>query len=325
MEHYVDLRELSLITPADKLENVNFYTKKCGFNIIGTEMDCIQSIQKAINYMEEHILEDINYEDTAKSLYMSNYHFHRLFSMITGITANEYIKKRRLSMAGEEISMSDSKIIDIAMKYGYDSPESFSKAFVRFHGITPKAARCSGAQLKSFNRLVIKVILEGGSILDYKIVKKESFQLLAKVRAFRNESISEHGSSEIPQFWKECEETGVIDVLSRYTKNHDRYGICASISKESEYFEYGIAMKYDGGEVPEGYRIWDIKPNLWAVFKCIGNNEKCIMEQWDRIFKEFLPSSSYNMLDEADFELYPANNNTDCFCEIWVPVEKKLN
>ena len=135
-------------------------------------MDCIQSIQKAINYMEENILENINYEDVAKQVYMSNYHFHRLFSMVTGITANDYIRKRRLSMAGQEISMSNSKVIDISMKYGYDSPESFSKAFVRFHGITPKEAKRSGMQLKSFNRLVIKIILEGGTIMDYKIVEK---------------------------------------------------------------------------------------------------------------------------------------------------------
>lgn len=286
-------------------------------------MDCIQSIQKAINYMEENILENINYEDVAKQVYMSNYHFHRLFSMVTGITANDYIRKRRLSMAGQELSMSNSKVIDISMKYGYDSPESFSKAFVRFHGITPKEAKRSGMQLKSFNRLVIKIILEGGTIMNYKIVEKEEFQLIGKARSFRNESISEEGNSEIPHFWKECGNK-VFDTLSKYTKKHDMYGICTPVSKESNYFDYAIAMKYEGGELPEGYTIFDVKPTLWAVFKCIGNDGKCIGDTWDRIFKEFLPSSDYNMLDYLDFELYPENNDTDCICEIWIPVEKKI-
>ena len=286
-------------------------------------MDYIQSIRKAIEYMESHMLEDITYEDVARQVYMSNYHFHRLFSMIVGITANEYIRKRKLSMAGQELILSDKKIIDIALKYGYESPESFTKAFSRFHGVTPKAAKQAGAQLKSFNRLTIKIQIEGGTAMEYKIVEREKFKLLAKVEAFRNESVSEKGNTDIPDFWTKCRADGVFEVLRQHTKEHDVYGACSQISKESEYFDYGIGMLYDGGEVPEGYHIWEITPTLWAVFQCIGTNAECIGETWDRIFKEFLPGSDYNMLDAVDFELYPENNDTDCFCEIWIPVEKK--
>lgn len=286
-------------------------------------MDCIQSIQKSIDYMESNILEDINYEDVARYVYMSNYHFHRLFSMITGITANEYIRKRRLSMAGQEISMSDAKVLDISLKYGYDSPESFSKAFMRFHGVTPSIARRSGMELKSFNRLIIKISLEGGTIMDYKIVKKESFKLLTKVKEFRVESISEEDNRDIPNFWNECAESGVLKQLKSNTEKHDIYGACKPISKESKYFDYGIAMEYCGGYIPDGFVVWDVKPTLWGVFKCIGEDEKCIGEMWNRIFNEFLPGSEYVMLDDIDFELYKEENNTDCFCEIWIPVEKK--
>lgn len=287
------------------------------------KMDCIQSIQKAIEYMENHILEEISYEDVAKQLYMSNYHFHRLFSMITGMTANEYIRNRKLSMASQELTMSDKKVIDIALKYGYDSPESFTKAFSRFHGVSPNVAKRSGCQLKSFNRLVIKIKLEGGMVMEYKIVEKEIAGLLAKVKAFRNESISEGGNTEIPEFWNQCGKSGVFDVLKKHSIKHDIYGVCSPISKTNSHFDYGIAMEYEGGEIPEGYRLWDVKPTLWAVFKCVGTDGKCIGETWDRIFKDFLPSSDYNMLDDTDFELYPENNNSDCFCEIWIPVEKK--
>lgn len=286
-------------------------------------MDFIQSIQRAIEYMEEHILDPINYEDVAKHVYMSNYHFHRIFSMITGITANEYIRNRRLSMSGQELILSDVKIIDIAMKYGYDSPESFTKAFSRFHGVTPNVAKRAGIELKSFNRLIIIIQLEGGKVMDYKIVERESFQLLAKVKKFKNEIISEEGNKEIPDFWKQCGETGVFEVLRTHTSKHDFYGVCAPISKESDLFDYGIGMEYAGGVVPEGYAIWDVKPTLWAVFKCIGNDADCIGDTWNRIFKEFLPSSDYRMLDDTDFELYPGEENSGIFCEIWIPVEKK--
>lgn len=286
-------------------------------------MDCIQSIQKAVKYMEEHISEPINYEDVARHVYMSNYHFHRIFSMIVGMTANEYIRNRKLSMAGQEIIMSNVKVIDIAIKYGYESPESFTKAFSRFHGVTPNVAKRAGIELKSFNRLVIKIKLEGGTVMDYKIVERENFKLLAKVESFRNECISEEDNTEIHDFWKTCEDNGVFNELSKSTMNHDIYGVCAPINKESMYFNYGIAMEYNSGNVPEGFRIWDVNPTLWAVFKCIGKDGDCIGETWNRIFNEFLPSSDYNMLDDTDFELYSEENNSDCFCEIWIPVEKK--
>lgn len=286
-------------------------------------MECIQSIQKAIDYMERNLLEDINYEDVAKEVYMSNYHFHRIFSMIVGITATEYIKNRRLSLAGQEISLSDIKVIDIAMKYGYESPESFSKAFTRFHGISPNVARTSGIQLKSFNRLIIKIKLEGGTIMDFKIVERRSFNVLAKVRSFRNEITAEEGNREIPDFWTECKKNGVFNILNNNRKTSDFYGLCAPISKESTHFKYGIGVEYEGGKIPEGFDLWEVKPTLWAVFKCIGKNEECIGETWDRIFKEFLPSSEYEMLDDTDFELYPDEGDGECFCEIWIPVKKK--
>lgn len=287
-------------------------------------MDCIQSIQKAIEYMEEHILENINYEDVARQVYMSNYHFHRIFSMITGLTANEYIRNRKLSMAGQELIMSDKKVIDIAMKYGYDSPESFTKAFSRFHGVTPFVAKRSGMQLKSFNRLVIKIKLEGGTVMDYRIEKREPFKLLAKVAKFRNESISEEGNTEIPDFWKECGANGTFEILKQNTSKHNIYGACAPISKESAHFDYGIGMEFYDGNIPEGYTVWEVNPTLWAVFKCIGDNGDCIGEIWGKIFSEFLPSSEYNMIDDTDFELYYQEPNADCFCEIWIPIEKKI-
>ena len=241
-------------------------------------MNFIQNLQRAIDYMEDHILESITYEDVAKHVYMSSYHFHRTFSLVT-----------------------------------------------RFHGITSNVARRAGMKLKSFNRLLIKIKLEGGTVMDYRIEKREEFKLLAKVSKFRNESISEEGNTEIPDFWKECGKNGTFDVLKQNTSKHDIYGACAPISKESTHFDYGIGMEFSGGNVPERYTIWEVKPTLWAVFKCIGETCECIGETWGKIFSEFLPSSEYSMIDDTDFELYSENIKADCFCEIWIPVEKKIN
>ena len=286
-------------------------------------MDCIQSIQKAIDYMEANMLENISYEDAARHLHMSNYHFHRLFSMLTGMTANEYIRSRRLSMAGQELIMSDAKIIDIALKYGYDSPDGFAKAFYRFHGVTPNMAKQPGAGLQLFNRLVINITWKGGMVMEYRIVEREKFKVLAKVEQFRNSSIDEEGNTEIPDFWKKCGEEGVFDTLTACTGKGDIYGVCGPVSRECDFFSYGIGKEYEGGDVPDGFCVWEINPTLWAVFSCIGKDGDCIGETWDRIFKEFLPGSDYNMKDDDDFELYLENPDPGCFCEIWIPVEKK--
>ncbi|MBU9712375.1 AraC family transcriptional regulator [Evansella tamaricis] len=286
-------------------------------------MDFIQSLQKAIDFIEKNILEPITYEDVAKHLHMSSYHFHRIFSMVTGMTVKEYIRNRRLSMAGQEISVSDLKVIDVAFKYGYDSPESFTKAFSRFHGITPNLARRAGVKLKSFNQLLVKIKLEGGRILDYRMEKREGFNVLAKVKKFKNETVSEDGTTEIADFWKGSSNDGTFHTLKQHAVNNDMYGLCAPISKESTYFDYGIGVGFIGGNIPEGYTEWEVKPSLWAVFKCIGENSDCIADTWNKIFKEFLPGSEYEMLDDTDFELYSEDFPSDCFCEIWIPVQKK--
>ena len=137
-------------------------------------MEWIATLQRAIDYMEEHLMEEINYEDVAESVHISSYEFHRAFSFLTGMTANAYIRNRRLSLAGKEILATDAKITDIALKYGYDTPESFTKAFTRFHGIAPKYVREETAKLVLFNPLAIKITVEGGKSMDYRMVQTKA-------------------------------------------------------------------------------------------------------------------------------------------------------
>lgn len=119
-------------------------------------MDWITGIQNAINYIEEHLLEEIDYEEVARQSYSSGYHFQRVFGILCGYTVGEYIRNRRLSLAGMELQTEKAKVIDVALKYGYDSPDSFAKAFQKFHGITPSRARVDGAVLNSFSRLSLQ-------------------------------------------------------------------------------------------------------------------------------------------------------------------------
>ena len=146
-------------------------------------MDWITGIQKAIDYVEEHLLEPISYEETAKRAYASSFHFQRIFGIICGYTLGDYIRFRRLSLAGRELAEQNGKVIDVALKYGYDTPESFTRAFVRFHGVSPTQAK-RGATLKTFSRLSVKLSLNGGTTMEYRIENRETFQLIVKKKRF---------------------------------------------------------------------------------------------------------------------------------------------
>lgn len=202
-------------------------------------MEWVKLLQQAIEYMELHLLEKINYEDVAKHIHMSQYNFHKIFSLLAGMTANEYIRNRRLSLAGQELQTSGGKIIDLAYKYGYETPESFTKAFTRFHGITPRAAKLRGAHLAFFPPLVIKIILEGGKIMDYRIVETEKKQFIARVRAFKNEIMNDTNNHEISDFWTECNDQHLVEKLRQMHSEgkRDLYGLCSPTKANETTFD----------------------------------------------------------------------------------------
>lgn len=292
----------------------------------------VQLIQQAICYMEEHICEPINYVEVAGQVHMSGYHFHRTFSFITGMTANEYIRKRRLTLAAIELQTTDSSVTDVAYKYGYESPESFSKAFSRFHGSTPKQAKRKGAKLHLFNPLAIKITVEGGSIMDYRIEHKEGQKFIAMVRAFSNEIINDDNDHSIPDFWGECYAKNLIEPMKllRAEGKRDLYGLCSPATASETHFNYGIGVAVDRDtdmekleELAEnGYSVWETEPADYAVFKCFGDDGDCLSRTWDQFFKEFVPQTDYTQTDDTDYEVYFERGEKGLFCELWVPVKK---
>ena len=292
----------------------------------------IQLIQQAITYMEEHILEEINYIDVAKTLHMSCYNFHRTFSFIVGMTATEYIRSRRLTLAAQELQSTNISVTEAAYKYGYDSPESFSKAFSRFHGSTPKQAKQKGARLHLFNPLVIKITLEGGSIMDYRIEHREHQQFIALVRSFPNEITNDDNDHSVPDFWTECYEKNLIDPMRslRPEGKRDLYGLCSPAKESETHFNYGIGIIVDSDTdaaksnqlLNSGYQIWETEPADYAVFKCSGTDGSSLGETWSKFYKEFAPQTGYVQTDDTDFEIYYENGEKNLFCELWIPVRK---
>lgn len=293
-------------------------------------MEWIQSINKAIDYIEDHLTEDIHCEDVAGAVYISVFHFQRTFNLLTGMTVGEYIRKRRLSLAGEELTRQNAKVIDAALKYGYDSPESFTKAFTRFHGITPAQVK-KGNALKSFNKLVVKITVEGGTVMDYRIEKKEALNLLVCAKMFSDET-SKDG---IPAFWDEYWQKEM------HKKVPGCIGVCAQQKMGDKEFMYGIGCVIDSetvsmaGEesdglkaekgIPEGFQIINIPAHTWAIFKCVGPMPDAIQNMWDKIYREWLPGADYELIPDFDIENYlPGDNTTDDYVsEIWIPVKVK--
>lgn len=289
-------------------------------------MDWLTGIQNAINYIEEHLTEEIDYEEVAKEAACSNFYFQRIFGILCGISLGDYIRNRRLTLAGDELSASDDKVIDIALKYGYESPESFTRAFARFHGVTPSEAKKDGSKLKSFSRISVKITLSGGNIMDYKIIEKDAFDIIEKVESHPVED-SENAKS-IPAFWTRSHNDGTVKKLLDTTTDRTYiFGVCyGNLSENAKTFNYSIAAKCDENTVvPEGFSKNTIPARTWAVFECKGAMPNAMQEMWHKIVSEFFPTSGYQPTYEMDIEAYSEGNmgDPDYYSEIWIPVVKK--
>ena len=234
-------------------------------------------------------------------------------------------------LEARELQTTNISVMDAAYKYGYESPESFSKAFSRFHGSTPKQAKQKGAKLHLFNPLVIKIILEGGSIMDYRIEHRESQQFVALVKSFPNEIINDDNDHSIPDFWTECSEKNLIEPMKLLCikGKRDLYGLCSPVKDSETHFNYGIGILIDEnfdrtkleGFIKNGYSIWKTESTDYAVFKCFGSDGNCLGETWSKFFREFVPQTGYMQTDNTDYEIYFENGESGLFCELWVPVK----
>lgn len=286
-------------------------------------MDWIRSLQRSIDYIEDNITKPLDICDIAGQMNISPFYYQKIFTMICGFTVGEYIRNRRLTLAGSELARTKGKIIDTALKYGYDTPEGFARAFAKFHGVSPSAAR-NGASVKSFARLYVTILMKGGNVMDYKVVHKQSFKVAEKKITC---SVSEERNTEIPKFWDRCHSDGTVKKLLEITSdNAYLFGICYAHTQEKQQtFDYSIAAAIDDkSEIPEGFTVNTIPARTWIVFECKGAMPEAIQQLWHKICTEFFPSSSYQPTYEMDIEAYTKGEMTapDYQSEIWVPVKE---
>lgn len=286
-------------------------------------MSWIESLQKAINYMEEHLLDEITIEEISKKANSSTFHFQRIFSLLTDISVSEYLRRRRLSLAAQELCQSDQKIIDLALKYGYDTPEAFSKAFRRQHGVAPSEVRKYTGKLKSYDRLVIQVILKGVEPMQYQIVKKESFQVIGMKRTYSLHNIEYQ--QNISQFWDEANSDGTDQFLFQANNGPVKgvLGICIDKSDENKKeIDYWIGSAHEGNDIPAGYSKLNIPASKWIILEVHGPMPHAIVNKWKRILSWF-STSGYEHAGTPELEVYSDGDpsHSDYYSEIWIPIK----
>ena len=278
-------------------------------------MDWMHILKESIEYMEGHLLQRDIADDVADSVNISPYYFQKGFALLTGYSISEYIRNRRLYLAALEVLNNKNKIIDLSYKYGYDTPESFTKAFRRFHGLSPAQLRKEPFKLKTFLPLQLSLSVKGGDLLDYRIEEMESFKLIGWQHRFDYKNAYQ----EIPNFWKKCflerQEKG---CLGSFAVSIDRTGDTAS-------FDYLIAGEYRENAIPEGCRIIEIPSFSFAKFRCVGPMPAAIQAVNTRIFNEWLPGNSryeisagYNIEKYSPGDIYDSGYQS----EVWIPVRE---
>ena len=296
-------------------------------------MELLTSIRTAIGYMEDHLTEEIGMEDVAWAVHLSPFFLQRGFSLMTGYGVGEYLRNRRLYQAAVDLQRSSEKVIDVALRYGYETPESFTKAFARFHGATPTQVR-EGAAIRTFLPLTIHLSIQGGNAMDYTITPMFPF----KVIGFQKEFDYETSYEQIPKFWDEICEKYACNVYAGNAPANPyeqalmdncigEYGVCIDDIPGGK-FRYLIAGRYTGGPVPEGMVVYEFPRGEWAVFNCVGPMPGSLQSLNTRIFREWLPGNpDYELSGVATVEWYDCVNgeksDPDYHSAIWLPIKRK--
>lgn len=263
-------------------------------------------LNQMIMYIEEHLTEEINYKKLSKIVGVSEYNLQRIFMFITNVSLSEYIRKRRLSKAFEELKTTKIKIIDLALKYGYESQISFARAFKTMFGVTPSESRINNIEYKLFPIIKFDGLDDKYEELDYKIKELEEITIYCK------KIISDTHDDflyEIRKLYKEIEESGLYNKLN----NDGMYGV--SFCKDNKFvYLVGSKNKYDGTQkfiLPKG---------KYAIFNVGSRNQKNIVKVEELIYTTWLKSTNYDIEQEFNFELYEKDN-----CYIYVPIKNKQN
>ncbi|MCL2573486.1 MAG: AraC family transcriptional regulator [Defluviitaleaceae bacterium] len=286
-------------------------------------MDILTQLNAAVTYIEENIENDLALADVSKVTSYSSFHFGRLFSYIAEMPLSEYIRKRKLSLAAQMLQSSNipMKILDLAITYGYDSADSFTRAFVKQHGVTPSAARQKGVSLSIFPPLTFQIKIKGGKAINWRIEEREEFEVFGLEGVFHNDD-----TDKIAIFWQECLDNGSYVRLSEAARGSALNAICSYREIDDETFPYMIFAEIIHDSKVDGFTTATVPKATWAVFKSDkftpDKTGEEIPNLYSRAYSEWLPTSGYNKANGSEMEIYYEDEDGMCYEEVWIPVIK---
>lgn len=302
-------------------------------------MEWIAALGRAINYIEDNLKDaSLTADRIAEEVAISSFYFQKGFAILTGFSVGEYIRNRRLYMAALDIAKG-TKVIDAALDYGWETPESFTKAFSRFHGTSPQNVKADTHLIKVFLPLKISVTVNGGNRMNYRVEKLEKFSIIGIRRQFRGEN----SYKEIPAFWDEMYQTYYLkfcdkpefkdgtttDPVAKAFKecNIGQFGVCIEPAVPNGTFDYYIAGVYHGGDVPAGMEVYELPDLTWAKFECIGPLPGALQSVNTELYKTWLPTNGkYEIAAGVNVEWYSDEgtpDDADYRSEIWIPVRER--
>ena len=281
-------------------------------------MDWVHRLNQSLNYIEEHLTGEIDYEQLGRIACCSAYHYQRMFTYMAGITLAEYIRRRKMSLAAADLQDGNERIIDIAEKYGYRSPTAFNRAFQSFHGVAPSSVKTGGVSVKSFSPIVFKITVKGASELNYRIEAKEAFRIIGISAPLEKEI--ENNFMVVPTMWQEASANGTIQKLAGMMDTPPMGLLGVSACNDEEQWKYFIAVS--STKASDEFKEYIVPASTWAIFSGTGTNQS-IQQLEQRIITEWLPASGYEYADAPDIEVYLNPDPQDAQYEVWIPVVKK--
>ena len=285
-------------------------------------MDWLEKMNGALDYIENNLTGEIDAAEAAKRACCSTFNFQRMFSFMADVSLAEYIRRRRLSMAAMELLTTEEKVIDIALKYGYESPVSFARAFQSVHGVNPSEVRKKGIKIKAYPRITFEITIKGVEAMNYRMEEMEEFRLVGYKERMSNDSRANF--KRIPVFWDEICQSGKCEAMMKYNDNPKLgcLGVCANADEQG--FDYYIATGSQK-EIPQEMTQLIVPTSTYVIFECVGKMPEGQQNVWKRIFTEWFPSSGYEMTDGPQIEWYSEGDMSleEYYSEIWIPVTKK--
>lgn len=285
-------------------------------------MEWLQRLNAAINYMEEHLTDTIDMDRLAQIACCSPFHFQRMFSYLADLPLSEYIRRRKMTRAAFDLQNGREKVVDIALKYGYDSPTAFNRAFQNVHGLAPSTARQLGVALKAFPPICFQITIKGDREMNYRIEQRAAFKIVGVKEHFLFNL--EENFAGVPLFWRKVAQEGMVpQIMAQMNREpFGLLGVCTCM--DGKDFDYYIAVATDK-ETPADMVEYTVPECTWAIFECVGPMPSAIQNLQKRIVSEWLPTSGYEYANAPDIEVYFEGDQQadDYRCEVWLPVMKK--